>query len=226
MTATPATPRGPRRPNEQVRPQSFQPSHKHSAARDRAAFLKKGKTSMKDIQVKQVMIPISDYVTVKKEDHLTEVLAAIEKVHLSKGQRAHRDAVVVDETGTFCGKVTMIDIFRALEPNYPKVQRSRQEQTLTADFVRNAVKELKLWMEPLEDVCARGRRVTVADAMHAPEPSEYLQITDTLEKALSLYVMGVHQPLIVKDGDTVVGLLRFGDLFEVVREHLLKCDLQ
>lgn len=181
---------------------------------------------MRDIQVKQIMIPVGDYVTVKKQDRLTEVLAAIEKVRLSKGQHAHRDAVVVDENGTLCGKVTMIDIFRALEPNYPKLQRSRKGQMLTDDFVRNAVKELRLWMEPVEDVCARGRRVTVADAMHVPEPSEYLQATDTLEKALSLYVMGVHQPLIVKEGETVVGVLRFGDLFEVVREHLLKCDLQ
>ena len=119
----------------------------------------------------------------------------------------------------------MIDIFRALEPNYPKVRRARQDQTLTDAFVRKAVKELRLWMEPVEDVCARGAAVTVAEAMHVPDASEYLQETDGIEKALSLYVMGVHQPLIVQDGQTVTGLLRFGDVFEVVRERLLKCDL-
>jgi hypothetical protein len=35
--------------------------------------------------------------------------------------------------------------------------------------------------------------------------------------------MGVHQPLIVKDGETVTGVLRFGDVFEVVRKELLAC---
>ncbi len=180
---------------------------------------------MKETRVKHIMIPIQDYVTVKKQDRLAEVLAAIENMRQSKGQRAHRDAVVVDEKGTFCGKVTMIDIFRALEPNYPQEKRSRENQTLSDDFVRKAVKELKLWMEPVEDVCARSAAVTVAEAMHVPEASEYIQETDNIEKALSLYVMGVHQPLIVKDGQTVTGLLRFGDVFEVVRDRLLKCDL-
>jgi hypothetical protein len=180
---------------------------------------------MKEIPVKDIMIPISDYVTVKKQERLTEVLSAIEKARLAKGRRAHRDAVVVDDNGALCGKVTMIDIFRALEPNYPKVQRARREQTLTDAVVRRAVKERRCWMEPVEDVCARGAAVTVAEAMHVPEASEYIQETDGIEKALSLYVMGVHQPLIVQDGQTVTGLLRFGDVFEVVRERLLKCDL-
>ena len=79
-------------------------------------------------------------------------------------------------------------------------------------------------MEPVEDVCQRGSKVTVADAMHIPEKSEYIQENDSLEKALSLFVMGVHQPLIVKNGDTVTGVLRFGDIFEVIREGLLRCE--
>ena len=33
---------------------------------------------MKDILVKELMIPIANYVTVKKEDHLIDVLTAIE----------------------------------------------------------------------------------------------------------------------------------------------------
>lgn len=180
---------------------------------------------MKKIPVSRIMIPITDYVTVKKNDRLADVLAVIEQTRLAKGQRAHRDAIVVDENGRFCGKVTMIDIFRALEPNFPKVRREQPSRTLTDDFVRKAVRQLNLWLEPLEDVCARGGQVAVADAMHVPKDSEYIQESDTLEKALSLYVMGVHQPLIVKDGDTVTGVLRFGDLFEVVRERLAKCDL-
>ena len=180
---------------------------------------------MKDILVKELMIPIGNYVTVKKEDHLVDVLAAIENKRKGEQGHAHRDAIVVDKTGRFVGKVTMIDIFRAIEPNYRKLNKAGQEQTLSSNFVRKAVRELNLWLEPVEDVCARGGGVTVADAMHVPEKSEYIREEDTLEKALSLYVMGVHQPLIVKNGGTVTGVVRFGDIFEVVRERLLKCDL-
>ena len=179
---------------------------------------------MKNIHVNQVMIPIANYVTVKKEDHLTDVLLAIEKKRQSEQGHAHRDAIVVDESGQFVGKVTMIDIFRSLEPNYRKIRNEKSSQTLTDDFVRKAVKQLNLWMEPVETVCQRGSKVTVADAMHIPEKSEYIKESDTLEKALSFFVMGVHQPLIVKNNDTVTGVLRFGDIFEVIRDGLLSCD--
>lgn len=179
---------------------------------------------MKDILAKDVMIPIADYVTVKKEHNLNDVLRAFETKRKASGGHAHRDAIVVDEDGRFIGKVTIIDIFRSLEPNYRKVRREQKSQTLTDAFVKEAIKEFKLWMEPAEDVCQRGSKITVADAMHVPDKAEYIEEDDNLEKALNYYVMGVHQPLIVKKGDAVTGALRFGDIFEIIREQLLSCN--
>lgn len=178
---------------------------------------------MKNFFVKDLMIPISNYVTVKKADTLVDVLQALESAREADAH-AHRDAIVVDENGTFLGKITMIDIFRALEPNYKKSMAERSSGTLTAGFVTKAVKDFKLWLEPEKDICQRGSKKTVAEVMHTPESVEFLQQDDTSEKALNLYVMGVHQPLIVKDGETVTGILRFGDVFEVVRKTLLRCD--
>ena len=177
---------------------------------------------MKEVLVKEVMIPIANYVTVKKEDHLVQVLLSIEKKRQNEGGHAHRDAIVVDENGQFVGKVTMIDIFRALEPNYKKADQARGGGTLTYAFVREAVKNFQLWVEPAENICQRGDKVTVADIMHVPGRSEFLNEDDNLEKALNYFVMGVHQPLIVRNGEDVTGILRFGDVFEIVREHLLK----
>lgn len=177
---------------------------------------------MRDVLVKDVMIPIANYVTVNKTDHLVQVLQAIERKRQAEGGHAHRDAIVVDEKGHFVGKVTMIDIFRALEPSYKKVDQARVGGTLTDTFVREAVKKFELWMEPVENICQRGDNVAVADIMHVPDRTEFLKDDDNLEKALNYFVMGVHQPLIVKNGDEVTGILRFGDVFEIVRERLLK----
>jgi len=179
---------------------------------------------MKKIFVKELMIPISNYVTVKKTDTLVDVLRALESSR-ETNQHAHRDAIVVDENGTFLGKVTMIDIFRTLEPNYKKLAGGSSAGTLTNAFVLKAVKAFNLWMEPEQTICQRGSKKTVADVMHIPQSIEFLQEDDTLEKALNLYVMDVHQPLIVKGGDTVTGVLRFGDIFEVVRKALLSCEI-
>lgn len=178
---------------------------------------------MKDIKVKAVMIPISNYVTVKQTDSLVGVLQVLEENRQSKSEHAHRDAIVIDENGVFTGKVTMIDVFRAMEPNYKKVYKGQKKSFLTVDFVMKSVKDFALWMEPTQSICERGGRLKVSEVMHTPEKTEYIQEEDTLEKALHLYVMGVHQPLIVKKGNTVTGVLRFGDLFETIRKDLLSC---
>ena len=178
---------------------------------------------MNDIPVKAVMIPISSYVTVSKTDSLVDVLTALEEARRSKNDHAHRDAIVVDENNIFIGKVTMLDVFRALEPNYKKVEHGQKKGILPEDWVMKSVKDFGLWMEPAKTVCERGGRLSVWEVMHTPEKSEYIQEDDTLEKALHLYVMGVHQPLIVQNGTQVTGVLRFGDVFEVVRKDLLNC---
>jgi CBS domain-containing protein len=177
-------------------------------------------------QLKEIMIPISDYVTVQKEDTLVGVLRALEQARKSESEHAHRDAVVVDTSGEFIGTVTMIDIFRALEPNYKKIEQQQEKGTLTAEYVIKAAKDFNLWMEPAQTICERGGRLKVADVMHTPEKIEYVKETATLEEALHLYVMGIHQPLIViKEGGQVTGLLRFGDVFEVIRQSLLECNI-
>ena len=182
---------------------------------------------MNKTQVKEIMIPILNYVTVQKENTLVEILQSLEQARKSENEHAHRDAIVVDANGAFIGKVTMIDVFRALEPNYTKVEQQRQEKgVLTADFVMKATKDFNLWIEPTQTICERGGRLTVSDVMHTPEKMEYIEETATLENALHLYVMGIHQPLIVNNKDgKVTGVLRFGDVFEVVRQRLLSCSV-
>lgn len=179
---------------------------------------------MKDILLKTVMIPLHDYVTIKETNTVYDVFQLLEKNKSSSGH-AHRDAIVVDDNGKFKGKVTMLDVFRILEPNYKKLFKNFEDRTLTKDYVINAVRDFKLWLEPMKSLCERGANIKVAEIMHVPDDFEYLQENDSLEKALHEYVMGVHQPLIVKNGDTVTGVLRFGDLFEVVREQMLSCPL-
>ena len=83
--------------------------------------------------------------------------------------------------------------------------------TLTDEFVMKAARDFDLWLEPAQTLCERGSRLRVSDVMHTPEKVEYIKETATLDKALHLYVMGIHQPLIVKNEDgKVTGVLRFG----------------
>ena len=181
---------------------------------------------MIDVLAKDVMIPISRYVTVKKTDTLIDVIQALEDARITDSEHAHRDAIVVDEDGAFAGKVTMLDIFRALEPNYQKLEKKASTGALTQAFVLKAVKDFNLWVEPMQDVCSRGARKVVAEVMHVPDDADCIDEGESIELALHKYVMGVHQPLIVKEGDVVTGILRFGDVFEVTRKAMLSCPVK
>ena len=179
---------------------------------------------MKEILIKTVMTPLLDYVTLKETDTVYDVFQVLEK-NKSDSRQSHRDVIVVDDNGKFKGKVTMLDIFRSLEPNYKKLFKTYKDGTLTKDHVINSIRDFNLLMEPMQNICERGANIKISEIMHVPGDVEYLQEDDSLEKALHEYVMGVHQPLIVKKGDTVTGVLRFGDLFEVIRDQMLACPL-
>lgn len=182
---------------------------------------------METKRVREVMIPIESYVTVREEDSLFDVIKALESSKVKNKGHAHRDAVVVDEEGKFIGKVTMIDIFRVLEPNYKKINMDEiiagGKGELTEDMIAAATKDFDFWVEPAKTICERGEARKVHDVMHVPTVREYITEEESIEKALHLFVLGAHQPLIVKKGETVTGLLRFGDVFEVIRENLLTC---
>ena len=170
------------------------------------------------------MTPIADYATIKQDQTLFDVFQIFETSQTST-QQIHRDLIVVDKNNQFKGKVTMLDIFRALEPNYKKLNVTYTDGTLTKDYVLNTIKDFGLWIEPVKNLCERGAAIKILDIMHIPERHEYVSEDDSLETALHHYVMGVHQPLIVKKDDQVTGILRFEDLYQVIREHMLTCKI-
>jgi len=178
---------------------------------------------MKQILVADIMVPISNCLTVRKDYSLLDVFQALDQTRKSKNESPYKDSIVFDENGTFLGKVTMIDIFKALEPNYSRVeQQHKMASMLSAGAVMKIARDFNLWLEPTQTIRQRAGQLKVADVMHTPEQIEYIKEKENLEKAMHIYVMGVHQPLIVKNADNVVtGVLRFGDIFEAFRQSLL-----
>ena len=181
---------------------------------------------MEKIKVQEILIPFSKCLKVRKDHNLIEVFKALDQTWITENGAAHKDSIVLDESGEFIGKVTMIDIFRALEPNYSKVeQQHKMASMFSAGAVMKIARDFNLWMEPTETIFERASQLKVADVMHVPENIEYIKEGDSLEKALHIYVMGVHQPLIVRNDDNdITGVLRFGDIFEAFRQSLLNSD--
>jgi len=178
---------------------------------------------MKQISVADIMVPIGSCLTVRKEHSLLDVFQALDQSRKSENKSPYKDSIVFDENGAVLGKVTMIDIFKALEPNYRRIkQQHKTASMLSAGAYMKIAKDFNLWLEPTETLRHRAGQLKVADVMHIPEQIEYVKEEENLEKAMHIYVMGVHQPLIVKNADNeVTGVLRFGDIFEAFRQSLL-----
>ncbi|MFW6243664.1 MAG: hypothetical protein ACOC15_00845 [Desulfovibrionales bacterium] len=184
---------------------------------------------MESLKVKDLMIPVSEYVRVSAGDTLLDCFVALERDREEKGRtgRAHKDALVFDTSGAYQGNVTMVDVFMALEPTYKRiVDSSVRHQTLTGGYVSKLFKDYELWSEPFKDLCSRSAGLKVEEVMHRPGEEEYIDEDSSLDKALHKYVVGVRQPLIVRKGKEVTGVLRVGDMFEEIRKQILACSLK
>lgn len=183
---------------------------------------------MRNIKIKEVMTPINEYLKINENQTLYYVFSLLgDEKNTENTAVAHRDLIVVDESGDFKGKITMIDLFRALEPKYKFLEYLSSDGTLTKKYVKDAVKEFDdLWLEPVTDLCKRGRGVRVSEVMHIPSEHEFIDENDSAEIALHQYVVGCHQPLIVKNGSKVTGILRFEDLFTLIKTHMLMCKME
>ena len=179
---------------------------------------------MRNILVREAMTSIVDYATIREDQTLYDAFLILEEKKASS-PKVHRDLIVLDAKGQFRGKVTMLDIFKALEPNYKQFSAASQDGTLTSDNIKNAIRDFELWLVPVKDLCERGSNIKISQIMHIPVIYEYIQEEESIEKALHEFVMGVHQPMIVKDGELVTGILRLEDLYQVITEHMLACTI-
>lgn len=178
--------------------------------------------------IKELMIPIEEYVTVREEHTLYEYFQALEAARAAKAAaHCHRDALVMGPDGQVAGKVTIYDVFLALEPGYKSILESLSSTSvLTPGYLAGIYKDFDLWAKPLPTLCQRAARLTVGDIMHRPEAAEFVEETDPVDVGLHRYVMGVHQPLLVRGpGGRVSGVLRFGDVFKRVKDMTLACAL-
>lgn len=181
---------------------------------------------MKNLKAKDLMIPASEYSRVKKDTTIFDAMQFLvkqgEENHLT---HPHRDLLVEDADGKVIGKLTMLDIFRYMEPSYLKLENQRHPNALSRDFVQKVYTDFNLWSEPLSTLCQKSSGVKVEEVMHTPKRTEILNEEDSLDKALHAFVLGVHQPILVQKDGKITGVLRLGDAFEKVRTSILACDI-
>lgn len=177
---------------------------------------------MKNTIVKDLMVPLSEYATVSDEATLYEAVMALEEAQteFDRSHYPHRAILVYDEQKRIIGKVSQMDILRALEPKYEKLglSTSLSRFGLSRQFQKTMMEQLRFWDKPLNDIGRKAGRLKVKEFMYTPTEGEYVQENASLDEAVNQLIMGHHQSLLVTRDKEIVGILRLTDVFmEIVR---------
>ncbi len=187
---------------------------------------------MELITVEELIVPLEEYATVRKNATLNDAVMALEKIqenfNYNRFLYLHRAILVLDEDGNVLGKVSQLDVLRALEPKYFDMgdMRHLSRTGLSANFIKSIMEKYSLCEVSFTEMCRRAANLKVTDFMYSPTEGEYIEADATLCEAIHMLVMGNHQSLLVTKDDKVVGILRLTDVFNKIFQTMKTCTLE
>jgi CBS domain-containing protein len=186
---------------------------------------------METMTVKDLMVPLEEYATVSQDATLYEAVMALEKAHeeldRTRYKYLHRAILAFDENNHVVGKLSQLDVLKALEPKYREMgDPGRLSRAgFSPQFLESIMEHHALWDKPLVDICKRATELVVKDFMYTPTEGEFVDQNDSLAKAIHQLVMGHHQSLLVTKGEEIVGRLRLTDVFKDVFQRVQSCEV-
>jgi CBS domain-containing protein len=184
---------------------------------------------MESIIVKDMMIPLEDYATVSENATLAEAVLSLEEAqnHFDQNRYQHRAILVYDRNKKIVGKLSQLDVLKALEPKYEGAGDFKEldQFGINADYIRNLIDELGLLKKPVQDICRKAAEVQVKNIMHEPSRGEIVPEKATLNEAIVQLLIGHHQSLLVTRNNEIVGILRLTDVFKKVTDMIKACKI-
>jgi CBS domain-containing protein len=195
----------------------------------------KRRCEMKTQKVKDLMVPLAEYATVPETATLLEAVKALKKAQAAFGKQRdrHRAILVIDANNHIVGKLSQHDVLEALEPNYKEMRKQSEDGAihrlgLSDTFFQKTLEQYHLWENALEGLCRKAIDLKVKRVMYAPDKGEFVKQSATMDEAIHRLIIGRHHSLLVtadRDPREIVGVLRLSDVFEVVGDSMLECEL-
>ena len=184
---------------------------------------------MQSIKVGQMMVPLAEYATVPEEATLNDAILALEAAqqHVAKNRDSHRSVLVLDKKGHVVGKIDQWTVLWAIEPRYKNVGNLKETSRFgfSPGFINSLLETHGLWRTPLEDLCKKAAKINVKEIVQTPFEAEYISEAATLDEAIHQMVMGRYSSLLVKRGESIVGILRQSDVFNEICERIKACHI-
>ena len=184
---------------------------------------------MKSYKVNELMVPLSEYATVSEDANLYEAVLALEKAQEKFEDKhtryRHRAILILDKDQNVVGKLSQLDVLKALEPKYQDMIEGKGSHRFgfSKQFMQSMLQQYHLFANPLEDICRKAGEKNVKEFMYTPSEGEYVEQNASLDQAIHQLVMGHHQSLLVTGGKKIVGVLRLTDVFAAVFHKMKEC---
>ena len=178
------------------------------------------RAGVRNYTVKDLMVPISEYATVPEGSTLLDAILALERAQegFVQNKYQHRAILILDKKARVIGKLSQMDVLRALEPRDEDAEDINElsQFGFSRKLVQGLLKEQRLQGVPVKDLYVRTARLKVEDFMQAPTEGEYVEQDASLDIAVHQLVLGNHFSLLVTKAGEIVGILRLTDVFGVV----------
>jgi CBS domain-containing protein len=184
---------------------------------------------VKSYTVNDLMVPLSEYATVSEDATLYEAVLSLEeaqeKFEDKHTRYRHRGILILDKDGNVAGKLSQLDVLRALEPKYQKMIQGEglHRFGFTKEFTKSMLEDYHLFANPLDDICRKAGEQNVKEFMYTPTEGEYVSEDVSLDVAIHQFIMGHHQSLLVTRDEKIVGVLRLTDVFAAVFHKMKEC---
>jgi CBS domain-containing protein len=184
---------------------------------------------VKNYLVKDLMVPLSEYATVPEGSTLFEAVLALEKAQeeFDHTKYKHRAILILDGQNRVVGKLSHMDVLRALEP---RIDEGNGIQELghfgfSEGFVSELRRQQRMKAGPLSDLCRKAVELRVEDFMLKADALAYIDDESTLDLAVHKLVLGNHLSLLVTREEGVIGVLRLADVFAFVYHAMKECSI-
>jgi len=184
---------------------------------------------VKSYLVKDLMVPLSEYATVTENATLYEAVLALEEAQENfedeHTRYRHRAILILDKDGNVVGKLSQLDVLRALEPKYQEMIQGEglHRFGFTKEFAKSMLEDYHLFANPLDDICRKAGEQNVKEFMYTPSEGDYVSEDASLDVAIHQLIMGQHQSLLVTRDEKIVGILRLTDVFAAVFHKMKEC---
>jgi len=176
---------------------------------------------VKNILVKDLMVPISKYATVEVGTSLIDAIKALEQAQsqYTEEKYQHRAVLVLDKSGNVVGKISQLRALEAIEPEFEFLDHIEEIQKF--QFSEDYIAELRETYRAKDQIIDNeslqlAGAKKVEEFMQAHSAGEYVSEDSDINAAIHKLVSGRHLSLLVSKDDQITGILRVSDVFSSV----------